>query len=132
MNFKALILAGLLLMPTAHAEVITVEGSDDYIMSEFETIDISKQWEYNAGKKGGECVVAYVLNGLHKYSYKQTYILDANSKSTRTYSGINIGNGSTTGSTTDAVPVIFDILSEVSLATTSDKKLVDEQAYETT
>lgn len=132
MNFKAFILAGLLLMPTAHAQVITVEASDEYVMSEFETIDIAKQRAYNTGKKGGECVVAYVLNGLHKYSYKQTYILDANNKSTRTYSGINIGNGSTTGSSVDVVPIVFDVLSEVSLATPSDKKLVDEQAYETT
>ena len=40
----AVLIAGsLFAMPTANAEVKTYEGSDEYIMSEFETIDIAKQ-----------------------------------------------------------------------------------------
>ena len=40
----ALLAAGsLFLMPAANAEVKTYEGTDEYIMSEFETIDIAKQ-----------------------------------------------------------------------------------------
>lgn len=40
----ALIAMGsLLFMPNALAEVMTVEGSDEYVMSEFETLDVAKQ-----------------------------------------------------------------------------------------
>lgn len=39
----ALIASSLLIMPNALAQVMTVTGSDDYVMSEFETIDIAKQ-----------------------------------------------------------------------------------------
>ena len=43
-NFLTALIAGsLLFMPCANAQVMTVTGSDDYIMSEFETIDIAKQ-----------------------------------------------------------------------------------------
>lgn len=40
---SALIAGSLLIMPCANAEIISVTASDDYIMSEFETIDIAKQ-----------------------------------------------------------------------------------------
>ena len=39
----ALIAGSLFVMPTANAEIKTYEGTDEYIMSEFETIDIAKQ-----------------------------------------------------------------------------------------
>ena len=41
--FTALIAGSLLIMSSVHAEIMTVTGSDDYVMSEFETIDIAKQ-----------------------------------------------------------------------------------------
>ena len=39
----AILASNLLFMPTSHAEIKTYEGTDEYIMSEFETIDIAKQ-----------------------------------------------------------------------------------------
>lgn len=40
---SALIAGSLLIMPCANSQIMTVTASDDYIMSEFETIDIAKQ-----------------------------------------------------------------------------------------
>lgn len=40
---SALIAGSLLIMSSVHAQIMTVTASDDYIMSEFETIDIAKQ-----------------------------------------------------------------------------------------
>ena len=39
----ALIASSLLIMPSADAEIKTYEGTDEYIMNEFETLDIAKQ-----------------------------------------------------------------------------------------
>lgn len=41
--FAALLAGSLFLMPVANAEIKTYEGTDEYIMSEFETIDVAKQ-----------------------------------------------------------------------------------------
>lgn len=42
--FTTILIAALaFFMPVAYAQVVTCNGSDDYIMSEFETIDIAKQ-----------------------------------------------------------------------------------------
>lgn len=41
--FLSVVLGSLLLMSSLHAQVMTYTGSDEYIMSEFETIDIAKQ-----------------------------------------------------------------------------------------
>ena len=39
----AILASNLLLMPAVNAEIKTYEGTDEYVMSEFETIDIAKQ-----------------------------------------------------------------------------------------
>ncbi|MBQ3443301.1 MAG: tetratricopeptide repeat protein [Selenomonadaceae bacterium] len=41
--FLSVVTGSLLLMSSLHAQVMTYTGSDEYIMSEFETIDIAKQ-----------------------------------------------------------------------------------------
>lgn len=41
--FLSVVAGSLLLMSSLHAQVMTYTGSDEYIMSEFETIDIAKQ-----------------------------------------------------------------------------------------
>ena len=41
--FLSVVVGSLLLMSSLHAQVMTYTGSDEYIMSEFETIDIAKQ-----------------------------------------------------------------------------------------
>ena len=51
-------------MPTVNAEIKTYEGTDEYVMSEFETIDIAKQRarqkaERNAQEKAGVYISSY-------------------------------------------------------------------------
>lgn len=41
--FLSVVVGSLLMMSSLHAQVMTYTGSDEYIMSEFETIDIAKQ-----------------------------------------------------------------------------------------
>lgn len=59
-----LIAGSLFVMPNANAEVKTYEGIDEYIMNEFETIDIAKQRarqkaERNAQEKAGVYISSY-------------------------------------------------------------------------
>ncbi len=69
--FAAALVAGsLLFMPSADAEIKTCEGTDEYVMSEFETIDIAKQRarqkaERNACEQAGVYLSSYSeMNGL--------------------------------------------------------------------
>ncbi len=60
----ALIASSLLIMPSADAEIKTYEGTDEYIMNEFETLDIAKQRakqkaERAAQEKAGVFISSY-------------------------------------------------------------------------
>ena len=60
----ALIVSSIFVMPTSRAEIKTYEGTDEYIMSEFETIDIAKQRakqkaERAAQEKAGVYISSY-------------------------------------------------------------------------
>ena len=60
----ALIASSLFSMPIANAEIKTYEGTDEYVMSEFETMDIAKQRakqkaERNAQEQAGVYISSY-------------------------------------------------------------------------
>ena len=60
----AIIAGNLFFMPTSHAEIKTYVGTDEYIMNEFETIDIAKQRakqkaERNAQEQAGVYISSY-------------------------------------------------------------------------
>ena len=63
----ALIAGSLFTMPTANAEIKTYEGSDEYFMNEFETMDIAKQRAKQKAER-----VAQENAGVYISSYSET------------------------------------------------------------
>ena len=66
-KFLLALMAGLLVTSTANAEIKTYVGTDEYIMNEFETIDIAKQ---RAKQKAQ--LVAQEQAGVYINSYSET------------------------------------------------------------
>ena len=62
--------AGLSYLPVAHAEIMTYEGTGEYIMSDFETPDVAKQRakvraEQHAVEQAGVYVKSYTKTVNH-------------------------------------------------------------------
>lgn len=64
---SALIAGSLFFMPVANAEIKTYEGTEEYLMSEFETIDIAKQRAKQKAER-----VAQEQAGVYISSYSET------------------------------------------------------------
>ena len=66
-KFFIALMVGLLVASNASAEIKTYEGSDEYVMSEFETIDIAKQRAKQKAER-----VAQEQAGVYISSYSET------------------------------------------------------------
>ena len=70
-KFLLVLIMSLIISSTVNAEVKTYEGSDEYIMSEFETIDIAKQRARQKAER-----VAQEKAGVYINSYTETKNLE--------------------------------------------------------